>query len=150
VDAVLGAPLGVAVTGHERLGVTLVVTEGFGEMAMAERTFRLLRERDGRRASLSGATQIRAGVIRPEVIVPATEAPIDEGAAATGGEEGVRVGSAVRVIRAPHFGAIVTVVALPEQPQTIETEAQVRVLVAELPGGERVTLPRANVELIQA
>jgi hypothetical protein len=149
VDRVLGQPLGVAITGHERIGLTIICTEGFGEMAMAGRTFELLRARDGQRASANGATQIRAGVIRPEVIVPAPMPP--EGVAPAGGEaeEGLRVGSAVRVIREPHFGAIVTVVALPEELEQVETEAKVRVLEAELPSGDRVTLPRANVELIQ-
>jgi len=149
VDNILGRPLGVAITGHEDVGLTIVCTEGFGEMPMAERTFRLLRERDGRRASLSGATQIRAGVIRPEVIVPDLQAVGDQGAEAGGEEQGLRLGSPARVIRPPYFGAIVTVRELPEELQPIETEAKVRVLVAELPSGERVTLPRANVELIQ-
>ena len=42
----LGYDLGVAITGSEGKGVTLVVTEGFGEIAMAEKTFRILKERD--------------------------------------------------------------------------------------------------------
>ncbi len=149
VDEVLGEPLGVAITGHEQIGLTLVCTEGFGEMAMAGRTFELLKARDGQRASVNGATQIRAGVIRPEVIVPAAVPAEGEPLRAEEAEQGLRVGSAVRVIREPHFGAIVTVVALPEELQQVETEAKVRVLEAELPEGERITLPRANVELIQ-
>jgi hypothetical protein len=149
VDRLLGHPLGVAITGHEDLGLTLVCTEGFGPMPMAARTFGLLRERDGRRASLNGATQIRAGVIRPEVIVPDLASAPGQGAEAPEGEQGLRLGSPARVIRAPHFGAIVTIVGLPEELQPIDTEAHVRVLVAELPNGDRVTLPRANVELIQ-
>jgi hypothetical protein len=148
VDRLLGRPLGVAITGHEEIGLTIVCTEGFGAMPMAERTFRLLSERDGRQASVNGATQIRAGVIRPEVIVPDLQAA-GRGAEAAEGEQGLRVGSPARVIRPPHFGAIVTVRELPEELQQIDTEAKVRVLVADLPSGEQVTLPRANVELIQ-
>ncbi len=149
VDRVLGEPLGVAITGHEQIGLTIVCTEGFGSMPMAAGTFELLRERAGLRASINGATQIRAGVIRPEVIVPADGGPGDQGTGDDDAEQGFHVGSFVRVIRSPHFGAIVTVVELPEEPQLIETEAKVRVLVAELPDGQHVTLPRANVELIQ-
>ena len=37
---------------------------------MAARTFGLFQALQGRTASINGATQIRAGVIRPEVIVP--------------------------------------------------------------------------------
>ncbi len=57
----------------KRLGIqiiTLVITEGFGKMAMAHRTFDLLKSKQGMKASVNGATQIRAGVMRPEVIVP--------------------------------------------------------------------------------
>ncbi|HYM81152.1 MAG TPA: hypothetical protein VEY91_07040, partial [Candidatus Limnocylindria bacterium] len=60
----LGRDLGVAITGTEELGFTLVLTEGFGRIAMAERTWRLLGAHDGQKCSVSGATQIRAGVMR--------------------------------------------------------------------------------------
>src|SRR5262245_3881840 len=62
----LGRDLGVAITGSEELGFTLVLTEGFGRIRMAERTWRLLAAHEGQQASVSGATQIRAGVMRPE------------------------------------------------------------------------------------
>src|SRR2546422_984367 len=64
--ALLGFDLGVAITGTETVGFTLVLTEGFGRIPMARRTFELLRQLDGRKTSISGATQIRAGVIRSE------------------------------------------------------------------------------------
>jgi len=147
VDGLLGYHLGVAVTGHEKLGLTLVVTEGFGTIPMARRSFELLQAREGRFASVSGATQIRAGVIRPEVIVA------DPGAqpVVTGAEEAglLSPGSPIRLIREPYFGRLATVTALPEEPQQIPTEAHVRVLVAKLEDGTSVTVPRANVELIE-
>lgn len=68
--ALLGYDLGVAITGTEQVGFTLILTEGFGTIPMAAKTFKLLVAHAGRQASISGATQIRAGVIRPEVIVP--------------------------------------------------------------------------------
>jgi hypothetical protein len=146
LEQFMGEPLGVAITGQEEVGTTVILTEGFGVLHMAERTFALLKEREGKKAAINGATQIRAGVIRPEVIVP--EAATEQAAAADV-SSGIDVGSVVRIIREPHFGALATVTGLPEQLQKIETEASVRVLEAELTGGERVCLPRANVELIQ-
>ena len=62
----LGYDLGVAITGTEQVGFTMVITEGFGTIPMASKTFELLARHAGQKASLSGATQIRAGVIRPE------------------------------------------------------------------------------------
>jgi hypothetical protein len=148
VDELLGYHLGVAVTGNEALGTTLVMTEGFGRIPMAQRSFELLTRHEGQRASVSGATQIRAGVIRPEVIV---SQPVAELAAADVPEasEGVlAIGGAIRLIREPYFGLLGEVAGLPDEPQEIETEARVRVLVAKLQDGREVIVPRANVELI--
>ena len=148
LDAFLGYPLGVAITGQESLGTTLVLTEGFGEMPMARRTFEILRGREGQRASIDGTTQIRAGVIRPEVIVPEPDATWE--ATAEAAAVGLEVGGEVRVIREPWFGALATVAELPEQLQEIQTEAQVRVVRVRLAeSGEEITVPRANVEVIQ-
>ncbi len=66
----LGYDLGVAITGTEKIGFTLLITEGFGTIPMAKRTFDLLSAKVGQQASCSGATQIRAGVFRPEIIIP--------------------------------------------------------------------------------
>ncbi len=143
----LGYDIGVAVTGSEDRGVTLVITEGFGSMPMAERTFSLLRSLEGKRASVSGATQIRAGVIRPEVVVPLTdEQPVE--LTESGSQLSLEVGSRVRLIREPRFGALATVVDLPVQPLCIPTEAKVRVAEVELDSGKKMVLPRANLELL--
>ncbi|MEQ1654056.1 MAG: hypothetical protein ABL960_00010, partial [Nitrospira sp.] len=66
--ALLGYDLGVAITGTEQVGFTLILTEGFGTIPMAQKTFTLLSTHAGEKATISGATQIRAGVIRPEII----------------------------------------------------------------------------------
>lgn len=144
----LGYDLGVAITGQEAIGLTLVVTEGFGTLPMAQRTFALLRSLEGREASINGATQIRAGVIRPEVIVPRPELEGRPLAEARGFSQELNRGVLVRVIRDPYFGLLGRVVALPPELQRIPTGAQVRVLTVELEDGRQVTLPRANVEIV--
>ncbi len=145
----LGYDLGVAITGSEDLGLTVIFTEGFGEIAMAERTFELLGSREGADASVNGATQIRAGVMRPEIVIPLREG--DQGGKATrpraDGE--LRPGRPVRIIRDPHFGLIGTVSALPAEPQALESGSKARVLEVKLNSGESVIIPRANVELIE-
>src|SRR5262249_604262 len=40
--------IGVAITGHEPIPFTLVLTEGFGSISMAQRTFSLLRSLEGK------------------------------------------------------------------------------------------------------
>ena len=165
----LGHDIGVAVTGSERMGITLIVTEGFGSIAMAARTFGLLASHAGRTASVNGATQIRAGVMRPEIVVPlgseaasgagggtggtgasSTDAPGARALAAGGATAGVlEVGTPVRVIRDPHFGVLGTVAALPERPAVLDSGSKARVLEVAVEGGARITVPRANVELIE-
>lgn len=144
----LGYDLGVAITGTEDKGITLVVTEGFGQISMAQKTFDLLKNCIGRKASINGATQIRAGVIRPEVVIPIEGAELSDSEKSAGG--GMTVGSLVRIIRQPNFGEVAKVVNLPEQPTRIPTEARVRVVEIEtLNKNERMILPRANVEIIE-
>ncbi len=156
LKAFLGYDIGVAITGHEEKGITLIITEGFGELAMAERTFALLARCAGMRASVNGATQIRAGVMRPEIIVP--NAPLERASehgggggarSAAEGGGGMRIGSAVRTIREPWFGRLGVVTALPPELRKIETEARVRVLTVRLDDGAEITLPRANVEMVE-
>lgn len=141
----LGYDIGVAITGQENINLTIIATEGFGYLPMAERTFNLLKSLDGRVASMNGATQIRAGVIRPEVIVPnQVEAGTEfhpEAALM------LEIGTNIRVIREPYFGRLGTVTELPSQLMTVESETEVRVLKAKLDDGREVVVPRANVEI---
>jgi hypothetical protein len=144
----LGYDLGVAITGSERVGLTIVITEGFGEIAMAERSFKLLASHEGHEAAVNGATQIRAGVMRPEVIIPLSSG------AEQGGDSGrkdglLEIGRPVRVIRDPYFGQIGSVSGLPHEPQVLGSGSKARVLEVKFETGKRVVIPRANVELIE-
>ncbi len=144
----LGYDLGVAITGSEDVGLTLIVTEGFGDIAMAERTFNLLASLDGKEAAVNGATQIRAGVMRPEIVVrlPDTEGQLEPSAR----DEGLLdIDAPVRIIRDPYFGLTGSVSALPPEPQVLESGSKARVLEVKLESGEGVIIPRANVELIE-
>jgi hypothetical protein len=146
----LGYDLGVAITGTEKIGLSLIITEGFGTINMAKKTFDLLASKEGKKASISGATQIRAGVIRPEIIIsdPALKEKMD--ASREGWERGaMKEGDSIRIIRDPFFGTIAKVKALPNELRKIETESPVRVLEATFADGTDAVIPRANVELIE-
>ena len=145
----LGYSIGVAITGEERMGLTLILTEGFGKMSMATKTFNFLKEFEGKLACINGATQIRAGVIRPEIIIPIEESSSDGSEDEELHLEGLTSGLPVRIIGPPYFGAIGHVTDLPVELQTVETESKVRVLEVKLEDGRMVTVPRANVELIE-
>jgi hypothetical protein len=169
LKAILGYDLGVAITGSETIGLTVIITEGFGDVAMASRTFDLLRSREGADASLNGATQIRAGVLRPEITIPLPArpagGPATEGDSAADGRPGpvaaseseapsahgggvLAVGRSVRMIRDPYFGLLGTVAAMPSELRTLETGSKARVVEVVCRDGRRVVTPRANVEIL--
>ncbi|RMG18840.1 MAG: hypothetical protein D6729_06315 [Deltaproteobacteria bacterium] len=149
IKALLGYEVGVAITGGEKIPTTLIVTEGFGRIDMARRTHALLARHEGERASVNGATQIRAGVIRPEVIIPKPEDVSTEELGQPPEVKGLEVGDVIRCIRYPHFGRIGKVVALPPELRKMESETEVRVLEVEFEDGERAIVPRANIEMIE-
>lgn len=147
--ALLGYDLGVAITGTEKIGITVILTEGFGTIPMAAKTFALLSKHQGQKASVSGATQIRAGVIRPEIIIPSGGADHQAQDVVSLERGGIQVGDQVRVIRDPLFGRIGQVSALPPDLREIETESHVRVLEVGFPDKTRAVIPRANIEIIE-
>lgn len=144
---ILGEDIGVAITGEEELGLTLIITEGFGELAMSNRAFNLLRRLEGKQASINGTTQIRAGVLRPELIIPHSEST--EQSDGQDVSSGMKLGTLLRIIREPYFGKIATVTSLPVKLQKVESGSSVRVVEVELDDGNLVLIPRANVEVIE-
>lgn len=149
IKELLGYEVGVAITGGEDLGTTLIVTEGFGQIGMAPATFDLLKARVGKRASVNGATQIRAGVIRPEIVVTFDDEEVPAELVAKAEPVGISQGDLIRGIRAPWFGRIGTVAGLPVQPIKVGSETTVRVLEVDFGDGETALLPRSNVERIE-
>lgn len=141
----VGYQIGVSITGDEDVPFSLIVTEGFGDLAISEKLVNLLKESEGKFASVNGATQVRAGATRPEIIVPSDQA-LDN----LGGLEAkfLEVGARVRIIRVPNFGSFGTIIDLPASRMKVPSGAQVRVLKAKLDSGEEVFVPRANVEIV--
>jgi hypothetical protein len=144
----MGGEVGVAITGEEDIDLTLIITEGFGDLSISQRAFEILKKHDGHMASINGTTQIRAGVIRPEIIIPHREEDTSKSEEADL-NLGIVPGTPVRIIRNPYFGEIGEVTSLPIELQKIETESKVRVLGVKLGDGKEVIIPRANVEIIE-
>ncbi|MCK9334600.1 MAG: hypothetical protein M0Q99_04740 [Candidatus Cloacimonetes bacterium] len=149
IKKLLGYDIGVAITGHENVGITIICTEGFGKIKMADKTFNLLKQFDGKKASVHGHTQIRAGVIRPEIIIP-LDFDENELVSKEASLPVLEIGTLVRIIRQPHFGRIAKVTALPEELTMVESETLVRIMEAEFDDGTKISLPRANVEVIES
>ncbi|MFH2035466.1 MAG: hypothetical protein ABIJ45_03610 [Candidatus Zixiibacteriota bacterium] len=146
----LGYDIGVAITGSEDIGVTLIVTEGFGQINMAGKTFQLLKDNEGKMACFNGATQIRAGVIRPELIIPLEGDIHQKTDDADYREQGLNIGTPVRVIRHPYFGMLGKVTNLPPELAVLESGSKARVLEVEFEDGAKAIVPRANVEMLES
>ncbi|MBX7143513.1 MAG: hypothetical protein K1X79_03605 [Oligoflexia bacterium] len=141
----LGYDVGIALTGDEDVPFTLIVSEGFGALEMSERVYALLKKFNGQSASINGATQVRAGAVRPEIVIPGS---MQDSMAVEPSAAGLVLGAQVRLIRVPFFGQYGQVHELPHEAQRIDTGALARVLRVKLSSGEVVTVPRANVELV--
>ena len=148
LEDILGYTLGVAITGSEDLVTSLILTEGYGKIRMGSQTFDLLKEHHGKFTSVNGATQIRAGVIRPEIVIPLSGDELKDDHKDAHASEGIQAGSLVRVIRAPYFGRMGKVVDLPSELRKMESETMVRVAIIEI-DGENIEIPRANLEMVE-
>jgi len=148
LEDILGYTLGVAITGSEDLVTSLILTEGYGKIRMGSQTFDLLKEHHGKFTSVNGATQIRAGVIRPEIVIPLSGDELKGDHKDAHASEGIQAGSLVRVIRAPYFGRMGKVVDLPSELRKMESETMVRVAIIEI-DGENIEIPRANLEMVE-
>ena len=145
ISKILGYSLGVAITGTENT-TTLIITEGFGAINMALKTFNLLKDNNGKKASINGATQIRAGVLRPEIFIKS-----DDNINSKDFNENdliISEGSTIRVIRDPYFGQIGKIVSLPFELVKMKSETKVRVAEVEFDDKSREIIPRANLEVI--
>jgi hypothetical protein len=61
--------MGVALTGDEQIPFAIILTEGFGRIDMNPKYAKFFEKAEGKQASISARTQIRAGVTRPMVII---------------------------------------------------------------------------------
>lgn len=148
LEEILGYTLGVAITGSEDLITSLIVTEGYGKIQMGQQTFDLLKDNSGQLASINGATQIRAGVIRPEIIIPADTISQKDSDENSKKMSGMIEGSLVRVIRSPNFGKIGSVKELPSELRKMESETMVRVAIIDIEG-KLIEIPRSNLEVVE-
>jgi hypothetical protein len=125
----------------------IVVTDGLGEVPMAEPIFRLLSTNEGREASISGKMRSRWGLLRPEVVIPlpAETLPAEQTPPGTP----LAVGQRVRVISGPRISAVGTVLRIPPHARYIDTGARVRGAELDLGEEEAVFVPLMNLEILR-
>ncbi|MHB0885006.1 MAG: hypothetical protein ACYC41_03910 [Bacillota bacterium] len=153
----LGQEIEVGITGQEDVDFTLILTEGFGALPMDEPVFATLLAADGRVASVNGTTHVRAGVIRPEVVIVGQPGEAgDSGAFEGGAAEVGRIpreptlieGAVVRLVGTRRFGQRGQVVEGPAERPALGTEARVKVVRVRLEDGTVISVPQANIEVL--
>jgi hypothetical protein len=126
--------------------LTLVLTEGFGQMPMAQPLYDILAAADGIPIAISGTTQLVGGLRRPEIIVPSR----------TGGRDAesaelplaaLEPGAIVRLLDHDHLGTLATVAEIPRR-QRLGGDLLVDALAVTLATGEALRVPTANVEVV--
>jgi len=130
--------------------LTLVVTGGFGRVPVDPDAFALLRSHAQGHVCLSGYTRVRAGSIRPEVIVPLADQPASVSVSRIIPRvvPELAVGSYVQIVRAPWFAQRGQVGRLPESLETVESGAHCLVAEVDLDDGGTVRVPRCNLEVL--
>ena len=127
----------------------VLLISGFGKQRrISDRAVRVLREYEKQRqAAFDAYTPNRFQNDQPEIIIPL-------GSATMRGEAGrifppeLRVGSIVRLTRAPFKGILAEVVDLPDLPATIDNGLHTSVARVKLETGDTQVIPLANVELV--
>jgi hypothetical protein len=66
----LGYEIGIPVTGKEEIGLTVIITDGFGLNQMNSELYDLLTSSSGMLSCINGATHLRSRSLRPEIIIP--------------------------------------------------------------------------------
>lgn len=155
----LGKEIVVGITGQEDSELTIIVMEGFGPMPMNEKVWNLLASRAGKAASIDGTTHIRAGAVRPQILISDGALEPEAGTKPWPGEQVTRqdrplitnlsVGDRVRCVRNPYFGLWGVVVDLPAEPREVESGSLMEVALVRLDDGREVWIAEANLEVFR-
>jgi hypothetical protein len=124
----------------------ILITEGFGSIRMSAAVYNVFSGFNGRQVTVDATMPGRWESRRPEAIInPSGRA----GARPPRPNPNIALapGMTVRLTRAPNAGQVGKVVSLPKTPTLLENGLHVLCAQVELSGGERVSVPLANIEV---
>ena len=98
--------------------------------SMNQQTYNQLAALDGYKASISGKMQLRAGVLRPEILIPFGEVSSDDDIPSDDLFDTLAPGDQVLLIAEPHFGKIAKVLKVSSELKI--TDAGTRAPLAEI------------------
>ena len=122
----------------------LIVTDGIGSGGMVPSVFQLLQQANGRSVSLFGQSSAEAGQ-RPEIILPQAAAL---GVEAVPVKKILERGQLVRLLDSAHAGKVGTIKHIYNRLQSTAIGMKVRGVDVELPDGQTLFVPTANLDVI--
>ncbi len=145
-----GRKINFASTGTERIGLALFLTEGFGNLTMSAGALTLLKMVEGSNISVSPETQVRAGVIRPEILGPfVSDFKFKNEEREDVQKNFVSVNSRVKIIAGRYRGHFATVTDLPAVPVCLESGVTALVYKVLLDKNKKqINIPRPNIETV--
>ena len=122
----------------------IILMQGYGAPMLAE-DYQAIAALAGMRGALDGKTQLRAGVTRPELLVPLPQEPFNlEDPPPDEHPAPLQVGGRALLTRAPYFGQGVLVLALDHQRQETPAGTLAALATVQLADGQILQVPLAN------
>ena len=122
----------------EQQHITSIIVEGFGKLQMREESADLLTQSAGRDMVLKAATQVRAGVIRPEIVIPSDKEFYKR----------KKAKEKVRIIWGQYYGKKGL---MQGKPQYTEASSGIKTWVCDVlcDDGKLITVPLSNLQSIE-
>lgn len=127
-------------------GVSIIVTEGFGDIPMHAEAFRLLQACAGQDICFQPSTRVGWKTQRPEVFCFSFD---QDRPALIAASETLNVGARARVLRAPYSDAVGEIVTLPGRPRRLASGITAWCAQVRLESGDTVYVPLENLEIIR-
>jgi len=124
----------------------ILLTEGFGRTPMSSAAFKLLSTSARREVSVNAEPWNRYEGTRPEIIIPL---PTTSEPALPSETTEFKIGQLVRMVLSPHKGKIGTLTYLHPGTATLPNGLRARAADLRLESGENLTLPLANIEVLE-
>jgi hypothetical protein len=126
-------------------GLSMMATEGFGQLPMHPEAFALLKEFEGHEAVLFPYTRTTGDLMRPEAILPEPIEALDDDGLSS--HAAFVEGAQVRLTDQAFLGKSGTLTGTPHRSRSGDGLV-LDVVDVELNGGTRRTVPIANVEIV--
>jgi hypothetical protein len=123
----------------------IILVDGFGKKPLNSAAYRLLTTNAKREVTINAEAYDISQGIRPAIYIPL---PVAEEPPAPRPMEMLASGQQVRLTRAPHAGAIASVVSLSPGLSVLPSGLRLSAAEVRLDSGEQITVPLANLEVI--